>query len=133
VVEGPSENRTRELQDQVRASEEGLRAAEAASGFGTFELQLDSGGWTWSPQVALLFGVNSEQAKRSFAAWEPVIFFDDVPKIRAALAGSRESGSFYVEFRVKHADGSLHWIAGKGQVAAQSQLLRGSFYEVTER
>ena len=41
-----------------------------------------------------------------------------------------ESGDFYVEFRVRHADGSLHWIAGKGQIARRtalrSELLRGA-------
>ena len=64
------------------------------------------------------------------------IFVDDVPKIRAALEAAKESGNFYVEFRVRRADGRLHWLAGKGQIAARTvpaKLLRGIFYEIDER
>ena len=63
------------------------------------------------------------------------VFVDDAPKIRAALEAAKESGTFYVEFRVKHADGRLRWLAGKGQMAAQMvcQVLRGTFYAIDER
>ena len=64
-----------------------------------------------------------------------MIFVDDVPKIHEAFRAARRTGTFYAEFRVKHSDGRLHWIAGKGQVAVgePSAMLRGALFEITER
>jgi PAS domain S-box-containing protein len=121
----------------VEASEARLRAAEAASGIGSFELDLDSGRFEWGPQVAALFGITLDDASQDFGQWERPIFVDDVPKLRAATESATESGSFYAEFRVRHADGSVHWLAGKGSRIADHaggmRRLRGAFYEITER
>ena len=123
------------LEARMQAAEDRLRVAEAASGFGTFEIDLDSKDWDWSRQVAMLFGLDPQTAGRSFSSWESAIFVDDVPKIHEAFRAARRTGTFYVEFRVKHSDGRLHWIAGKGQVAVgePSSMLRGALYEITER
>ena len=88
-------------------SEERLRLAEAAGGIATFELNFDTGVWDWSSQAALLFGCDAESAERLPNAWEQVVFVDDVPKIHAAVHAASQSGSFYVEFRVKRPDGEL--------------------------
>jgi PAS domain S-box-containing protein len=123
------------LEARMRAAEDRLRVAEAASGFGTFEIDVDSKDWIWSRQVALLFGLDPQTAGRSFSGWEPAIFVDDVPKIHEAFRAARRTGTFYAEFRVKHSDGRLHWIAGKGQlvVGEPSSMLRGALFEITER
>ena len=67
--------------------------------------------------------------------WENMVFVDDVPKIRAAVEAATQSGNFYVEFRVRYDDESVHWIAANGQIAADSSqpLLRGAIYEITAR
>ena len=102
-------------------------------------MDLISGKWDWSPQVAILFGLDPQKAAQPFSSWEKVAFIDDIPKIREALKAAPQKGDFYVEFRVKHADGSLHWIAGKGLVSEEPgaetlvSKLRGAFYEITER
>ncbi|MDB5582684.1 MAG: Two-component system protein [Bradyrhizobium sp.] len=120
--------------ERDRVLEERLRAAETASGFGIFEMDAVSKDWDWSPQVAVLFGLDAKEAGTSFAFWERRIFVDDVPKIRAALEGAPQTRNFYVEFRVKHGDGSLHWLAGKGGSSTDTPtLLRGAFYDITER
>ena len=123
------------LQERLRASEERLRQAEGASGFATFEMDLASGSWDWGSQAALLFGLAPETTDPSFEAWERVIFVDDVQKIHAALQTAPQTGNCYFEFRVRHSDGSLHWIAGKGEVTTRgtASILRGAFYEITER
>lgn len=131
-----NERDTNTLLERLRASEERLRLAEGVSGFATFEMDLASGVWDWNPQAAVLFGLDDEQMDRSFATWERAIFVDDVPKIHAAFKAAPKTGRCYFEFRVKHSDGSLHWIAGKGQVVAgatSTPLLQGALYEITER
>ena len=63
------------------------------------------------------------------------MFFDDVPKIRAAVEGATAGGNVYVEFRVRYDDESVHWIAAAGQIASGSseRLLRGAIYEISAR
>src|SRR3984893_18580885 len=124
-------------EDRAQALVERLRLGEAASGIGTFELDLASNQWEWSPQAALLFGLDPDNAPSQFEQWQRTVFVDDVPKIRAALEAAQKSGKYYVEFRARHPDGKLHWIAGKGQVAltlnSPAQLLRGTYIEISER
>ena len=118
------------------AWEDHLREAEAASGIGIFEVDLSTGTWRCSAQVAKLFGFAPKNLDFPFSEWDRVIFIDDVPKLRSALQAAIETGSYYVEFRVKHSDESLHWLAGKGQVApgtTKPRLLRGAYVEISER
>ena len=74
--------------------------------------------WNWSARRSPCCSASTRRRQaRSFSSWERAIFVDDVPKIHDAFRAARRTGTFYVEFRVRHSDGSLHWIAGKGQVA----------------
>ena len=131
------ERDTRDIEARLRTSEERLRLAEAASGIGMFELDLVSDRWEWTPQVAVLFGFDSQTPGASFADWERVIFIDDVPKVRAAIETAARTGIYHVEFRVRHSDGSVHWLSGRGQIAwdetHRARWLRGAYHEITER
>jgi PAS domain S-box-containing protein len=114
--------------------DERLRQAEAASGIGTFDMDLQSGHWNWGPQIATLFGIDRDPDHGSFASWERLIFVDDVPKIRTAFADARRDGGSQVEFRVRHSDGSLHWLALKGRTLPnRPSVFRGAITEITER
>jgi PAS domain S-box-containing protein len=116
----------------VGGSNDRLHLAEAAGGIATFELNFEDGVWIWSPQATLLFGRDPQ-----LGTWEQVVSVDDVPKIHAAVLAAAQTGSFYVEFRVRRPDGDVHWIAGKGQVSASTScpaaLLRGALYDITDR
>ena len=120
-----------------RNSNETLQRAEAASAIGAFEFDLASKDWVWTPQVAVLFGLDPRKAPSQFDEWLTAVFPDDALKISSALETSKGSGHFYVEFRVKQPDGKLHWLAGKGQVDPVSdsggKMLRGTYYDINER
>ena len=124
-------------QPKVSTSKETLRRAEAASGIGAFEFDLASKLWVWTPQVAVLFGLDPQSAPSQFDEWLLAVFPDDALKIRSALETSKGTGNFYVEFRVKRPDGRLHWLAGKGQVDPNAdtgaKVLRGTYYDINER
>jgi len=123
-----------ECQQQSLSSDDRLRQAEAASGIGTFDMDIEAGTWDWGPQVAALFGIDPRDGDRSFAPWEKLIFNDDVPKIHAAFAEAQQTGSCHVEFRVRHPDKSVHWLAAKGRTVADKRaLLRGAMFDITER
>ena len=126
----PDMERERDYEERLRASEERLRLGEIAGGIATFEYEYADGKWNWSAQAAAIFGLDRQKLDH----WEKTVFVDDVPKIHAAVEAARQGADCYVEFRVKHQDGSLHWIAANGQIGAEPQrLLRGAIYEITTR
>jgi signal transduction histidine kinase/CheY-like chemotaxis protein len=106
-----------QIERRLRASEERFRIAQTAIGIGWFEWDLATDAWLWTPSVALLFGFAPETPRPSFAQWESAVFVDDLAKLRAAAQAARRTGAFYAEFRVRHADGSVHWIAARGELA----------------
>jgi PAS domain S-box-containing protein len=132
-----NEDRNDSVEARLHASEERFRLAQMAGGIGTFELDLASNELAWTPQIAVLFGIDPHTPKSSFADWERAIFIDDVPKVRAAIETATRTGNYYVEFRVRHSDGTVHWLAGKGEIAVDKvrggRRLLGACYEITER
>jgi PAS domain S-box-containing protein len=127
----PDTDREADYEERLRASEERLRLGEIAGGIATFEYEYESGAWNWSAQAAAIFGLDQQKLDQ----WDKVVFVDDVQKILAAVEAARQGANCYVEFRVRHPDDSLHWIAANGQIAHESsqQRLRGAIYEVTAR
>jgi PAS domain S-box-containing protein len=130
-------SRREQIERSLRATEERFRVAQAAGGIGWFEWDLVTDEWEWTPHVAVMFGFDPEAPRRSFAEWEPAIFIDDVPKLHSAAHAAAETGAYYVEFRVTRPDGSLHWIAGKGEVTkdatGKARWVAGVYYEISER
>ncbi|TMJ64035.1 MAG: PAS domain S-box protein [Alphaproteobacteria bacterium] len=126
-----------QIEQRLRATEERFRIAQAAGGIGWFEWDLVTDAWEYSTHVAILFGFNPATPRPLFADWQPAIFIDDVPKLRSAVEVAGERGAYYVEFRVTHPDGSVHWIAGRGEITknatGQARRVAGVYYEISER
>jgi PAS domain S-box-containing protein len=125
------------IESRLRETEERFRLAQIASGIGWFEWDLATNEWQWTPYVAILFGFDPDVPKPSFSEWERAIFIDDVPKLHAAIERAAQTGAYYSEFRVRHPDGSSHWIAGKGEARkdgnGRAGLVSGVYYEISER
>jgi PAS domain-containing protein len=126
-----------QIEQRLKATEERFRIAQVAGGIGWFEWDLVTDAWEWTPHVAVLFGLDPATPRPRFADWRPAIFIDDVPKLRSAVEVASKQGLYYVEFRVKHPDGSVHWIAGKGEITkneiGQAWRVAGVYYEISER
>jgi PAS domain S-box-containing protein len=126
-----------QIERRLRATEERFRVAQAAGGIGWFEWDLATNELEWTPHVAALFGFDPKSPPQRFADWEAAIFVDDVPKLHLAVETAAETGTYYTEFRVRHADRTVHWIAGKGEAtrdaAGKARWLAGVYYEITER
>jgi PAS domain S-box-containing protein len=126
-----------QIEQRLKATEERFRIAQVAGGIGWFEWDLVTDAWEWTPHVAVLFGFDPETPRPLFTDWQPAIFIDDVPKLRSAVEIAGERGPYYVEFRVTHPDGSVHWIAGKGEITkdatGQARRVAGVYYEISER
>ena len=135
---GEDRSRRDEIEQRLKATEERFRIAQVAGGIGWFEWDLVTDAWECTPHVAILFGFDPERPRPLFGDWRSAIFIDDVPKLRSAIEVASERGSpYYVEFRVTHPDGRVHWIAGKGEITkdeiAQARRVAGVYYEISER
>lgn len=134
-----SDDRSRRdaIEQRPKATEERFRIAQIAGGIGWFEWDLVTDTWEWTSHVAVLFGFDPATPRPLFADWRPAIFIDDVPKLRSAVEVASERGPYYVEFRVTHPDGSIHWIAGKGEITkdkiGHAARVAGVYYEISER
>src|ERR1700704_6461582 len=133
-----TESRSREdqIDQRLKATEERFRIAQVAGGIGWVEGGLETDEGEGAPHVAVLFGFDPQTARPQLADWQAAIFIDDVPKLRSAVDVAGEKGPYYVEFRVTHPDGSVHWIAGKGEVTVETGRVRrvaGVYYEISER
>src|SRR5688572_3240176 len=104
---------------------------DQAPGFGTFEMDLGTGRWQGSPEAVVLFGLDPQSALASFTDCLKSVFVDDIPKIQGAMDAAKETGAFYVEFRVKDQAGRLRWLSGKGHVS--KALLRGTYADINDR
>ena len=126
-----------QIAQRLEATEDRFRIAQAAGGIGWFEWDISTGKWEWTPHVAVLFGFDPQKPRPAFSDWQPAIFMDDVPKLRSAVEGADEQGVYYVEFRVRHSDGSVHWIAGKGEItrskSGQALRVAGVYYDISDR
>jgi PAS domain S-box-containing protein len=126
-----------QIEQRLKATEERFRIAQAAGGIGWFEWDLVTDAWECSTHVAIMFGFDPATPRPLFADWQPAIFIDDVPKLRSAVEVPGERGAYYVEFRVTHPDGSVHWIAGRGEVTkddiGRARRVAGVYFEISER
>ena len=126
---------TRDTSSQPVNDNQGSRRPGLTS-VGAFEMDFSAGRWEWSPEVAALFGFEEGSAPADFQEWQRKVFVDDIPKICAALDVARESGAFYVEFRVASPEGPFRWLAGKGQVVSGptgAHRLCGTYSDINER
>ncbi|WP_460564249.1 PAS domain S-box protein [Hydrogenophaga aquatica] len=67
-----------------------------------------------SRHVKDLFGVEPEDALKDGAVVEPALHEEDRESVIAAIVGSQRTGQPWVsEFRIRHPDGSIHWVKGR--------------------
>ncbi|MFD1610887.1 PAS domain-containing protein [Sphingomonas tabacisoli] len=104
----------------LRRSEEALRANEERMLFGldaarmaAWEFDLRDGSSRRSQNAMALFGLPPEGTSDLYGLVHP----DDVDRLKAAQAQAVAGGAPYdVEFRLKHPDGRMLWVAVRGQL-----------------
>lgn len=131
---------------EQRRTEEALKVSEqryalAASGAhdGLWEWDLATGRLYVSPRWVEMLGMEDEELGGTVEMWFDRVHPEDLPALKAELdAHLREvSPHFEREYRMRHADGSFHWMLTRGLAVrdkAKTPLqMAGSTVDVTER
>jgi len=121
-----------------RRSAEFLEFAQAAGGFGVFEMNLVTGLIKGTSLFFELIGLECRDMCLSRDEWLASIHPEDLEGVIHALGDAVASGSGYnTEYRTLTATGDIRWLAGRGQVLLggegyDSRAL-GTISDITER
>ena len=110
------EERRRQAEAALSASEEHLKLAMDAAALGTFDWDLVTGRVVWGGHHERIFGFAPGTFDGSYPAFEGRVHPEDLPKLHRVAEVAREGHCSYSnEFRVVWPDGSEHWILGRGE------------------
>lgn len=130
--------RYRRKSQALLESEARLRMALHIARIGTFELNVQTGVTTWSPETEEIYGLVPGTFAGTESAWERMLHPGD--RIRARTAVERALQTFEpdgCEWRVVWPDGSIHWIETRFQAfkdyRGKPHRLVGVDIDVTDR
>ena len=122
----------------VRESEERLRLALTGGQMGAWDVDLSTNDTLWDAKEFSLLGLSEGRVAPSPEAFYHQVHSDDLAVVRESVQRAVEStGTLEHEFRIVLSDGSIRWLAAKGQVLTDSRgkpvRMIGVNFDVTER
>ena len=121
-------------------SEERLRLAQSAAGIATIDWNIANDHAVWSSNFVEVFGVPiaGMETRSPYEVFIALVHPDDRTRIdRLHFGILKTGGTFSEEFRIKLPNGSIRWIATRGEVLLDSagvpHRLIGSNFDITER
>ena len=122
----------------LREGEQRLRLAQWAARVGTFDVNLRTGVDIWTPETEALYGLPPGGFGGTQTAFEDLIHPSDRERVKELTREMVRTGQPAVaEWRVVWPDGSVHWIAGRGQVfkneSGEPVRVLGVNMDITER
>lgn len=129
--------RTADLEE----SEERLRRASEAAGFGVFDYRPQTDRVRWSASLARLFGRKDEELELEGSEIIELLLEQDRPHLNARWSEIiRTIGPFEIEFRIRRPDGAIRWLMERGEssgpidpVTGVVQRVTGTIIDITDR
>jgi PAS domain S-box-containing protein len=123
---------------QLLRSPDFLEIAQAAGGFGAYDLDLLSGDISGTPLYFDLIGMPSRSQILSRDQWVATIHPEDLEAMVVELGAAIDGGSPYQsEYRTLLPSGEVRWLSSRGQVlngaAGRPVRIVGTLSDVTER
>lgn len=109
-------------EEALHDSEERLRLALAAASQGLYDLNLQTGEATVSPEYAVMLGHEPAGFCETLDTWRERLHPDDQPAVFKTLDDylAGRSTTYRVEFRLRTRDGQWKWILSLGQIEQRS-------------
>ena len=131
-------NERKRAEEALRKAEERLRLAQWAAHIGTFDVNIRTGVDIWQPETEALYGLPPGSFRGTLTAFEDLIHPQDRERIIALTQEMVRTGQpAEGEWRVVWPDGSVHWIAGRGQVlrdgSGEPSRMLGVNLDITDR
>jgi diguanylate cyclase (GGDEF)-like protein/PAS domain S-box-containing protein len=131
-------SRRKQAEAALRESEAQLRLAMDAAQLGMWYWECDTDRFTYSEGLNALFGRPEESALIDYRVLKERLHAEDRELFDAAMRHAVKQGDdFQVDFRVVWPDGSVHWVANRGQVHrgadGRAQRVIGVAMNITER
>ncbi len=107
----------RESQQQLQGLTERLQLALHFSGFGVWEVDVQSGHMTWDARMFEIYGLNRDEFDGTRDSWRRWVHPDDLHLSEQKFTEliSREAASYHIEFRILRAsDGSQRYLEAQG-------------------
>ncbi|MEP7156189.1 MAG: EAL domain-containing protein [Betaproteobacteria bacterium] len=131
-------SRRKQAEDALRESEAQLRLAMEAADMGSWYWNLETGEITFSEGFGPLFGLSRGTFFREYSQFLGAMHPDDRSATDAAVRRALKLDTgFDMECRIIWPDGSIHWMAVKGQVSrtqsGRAQRIVGVTTDITSR
>ncbi|MFN6464571.1 MAG: PAS domain-containing protein [Nostoc sp. DedVER02] len=128
----------RQVEAELRQSEEQLRLALSASRMGTWNWNIQTGKISWSDNLEALFGIEPGEFDGSFEMFLARLHLGDRDRVLAAVERAIATGEDYdIEFRVVYPNGKIRWALSQGKVFydqhGQPIQMAGIDLDITER
>lgn len=112
----------RQVEAQLRISEERLRMAVEAGEVGIWDWDIPSNRVTWSDRVYEMHQMAPGSDIGGLEGFRSRIHPDDLERVEAALGAALAGGPPYeAEFRTRMPDGSIRWITTRGQLVRDGE------------
>jgi PAS domain S-box-containing protein len=123
---------------RLQESEEQLQLAMQAANIGIWNWNLVTGEITWSPEHEQLLGLAPGRFDGRYETFDACLHPDDREGLNQAVQTAIHGNSIYKhEYRIIWADGSIHWVEGRGQTfydkTGKPVRMTGTLMDVDDR
>ena len=131
-------SRRKIAEQALRQSEEQLRLAMEAAQMGMWYWEVDTDRFLHSEGLSVLFGGRADDPLTDYRVFRDRLHPEDRELLEATLRHAiRKGADFQADGRVVWPDGSIHWLANRGQVHrgpdGHAQRVIGVAMEITDR
>lgn len=127
-----------EIQNELRNSQERLRASLEAAGTGTFRWDVRTNAVEWDESLDRLYGLVPGQTAQNLDEFLTRVYPQDrEPVMKACLKSVQEATDFGMEFRILWPDGTIRWLYSRGKMVLGADgtpaYLTGACADITSR